>query len=56
MWALYARYVTVHAFRRITVFKGQITAILSEKSLKQYINQEATYLPHFIEIGKKKQQ
>ena len=51
MWALPARYVTVHAIKRITIFNGQITVILSENSLKQYINHEATYLPHFIEIG-----
>ena len=54
MWALSARYVTVQAIRKITIFNGQITIILSENSLKQYINQEATYLPHFIEIGHKK--
>ena len=30
--------------KKITIFNGQITVILSENSLKQYINHEATYL------------
>ena len=54
MLALSARFVTVHAIRRITIFNGEITVILSENSLKQYINQKATYLSHFIEIGQKR--
>ena len=40
--------------KKITISNGQITVILSENSLKQYINHEATYLPHFIEIGQKR--
>ena len=52
--ALSARYVTVHAIRKITSVNCQMTVILSEKSLKQYINQEATYPQHFIEIGQKR--
>ena len=54
IWILSAKYVTVYGIRQITIFNGQITVILSENSLKQYINQEATYLPHFIEIGPKR--
>ena len=54
MWALSARYVTIHAIKKITIFNSQITVILSENSLKQYINQEATYLQQFIEIGQKR--
>ena len=38
---------------KITIFNGQIT-VLSEKCLKQHINQEATYPQHFIEIGQKR--
>ena len=45
---------TVHAIRKITIFNGQITVILSYNSLKQYINQEDTYPQHFIEIGQKR--
>ena len=36
------------------IFNGQITVILSENSLQQYINQEATYPLHFIEIRQKR--
>ena len=36
---------------KITIFNSQIAVILSKNSLKQYINQGATYPPHFIEIG-----
>ena len=39
---------------KITIFTGQISVILFENNLKQYINQKATYVPHFIEIGQKR--
>ena len=54
MWVLSAKYVTVHGIRKITIFNGQITVFLSENSLKQYINKEATYPPHLFEIGQKR--
>ena len=51
--ALSPWYVAVHAIRKITSFNGQITVILRENGLKQYIKQEATYQPYLFKSARK---